>query len=113
MGRNLSGRSLDAVGILSGGCRGRSVLMLTDVRTWAQSFGAVGCFVLGASCRVCAVVALLDAYRRSDVGHDHSGRSCPGCGRVSWRVVAVALLCSALMLTDVQTLAQPFGGGGF
>ncbi len=84
VGRNLSGRfGSDALGILSSGCRGRSALMLTDVQTWAQPFGAVVfCLVewlpwsLGS-----------DAYGRSDVGTTIRG------GRVlSCRVVAVALL---------------------
>ncbi len=73
--RNLSGRWLDAVGILSG-------------VPW---------------CELCA--HCLQTFRR---GRNLLGRSLDALG-ASCRAVAVALLCSVLMLADVQTLAQPFG----
>ena len=72
--------------VLASGCRG-SALMLADVQTLAQSFGAVGHLVECVPWSLCS-----DACRRSDVGTTFRGG-----GR------------SVLMLTDVRTLAQPFG----
>ena len=106
VGRNHSGRSLgsDAVGHLVECVPWWLCLMLADVQTWAQPFGAVvarcGRGILSSGCRG-SVVLRSDAYRRSDVGHDHSG--------------AVALLRSGILASVCRggsaRCLQTFGRG--
>ncbi len=81
--------------------------MLADVQTWhnlsGRSLDALGHLV------ECVPWSLgSDACRRSDVGTTIRGGGAL-MRSASCRAVAVALLCSVLMLADVQTLAQPFG----
>ena len=94
-------------GILSSACRGRSARCLRTFRRGARPFGAVA-RCARASCRAVAVVALSDAYGRSDVGATiRGGGFCCArylVGRLPW------WLCS--MLTDVRTWGATIRGGG-
>ncbi len=95
-------------GILSGGCRGRSALMLTDVQTLGATIRGGGALMRSASCRAVAVVVLLDACRRSDVGAQPFGAV--GSDALGHLVECVPWwFCSVVLLADVRTWAQPFG----
>ena len=104
VGRNHSGRSLDAVGA---SCRAVAVAVLLDAYGRSDVGRNHSGAVVALSWRVVAVVVLSDAYGRSDVGTIIRG------GRLAlMRSGILASGCrgrSVLMLADVRTLAQSFG----